>query len=308
MNINPFPYKDKWYKGNLHCHSTESDGRLSPSEVAAIYKSRGWNFLAYTEHRLYTHHKEFDDENFIIIPGVELDVRNEDPLKIYHVVGVGRTDGAGKEAGYKHGEMIARPTWEGLETAQGMIDDLNRKGNLSIFCHPIWSRLELDDFIGLDGFFAMELYNTGCALESHTGLCVDYWDSLLRRGRKVWGVAADDCHHVLQDQCGGWVMVNAPELTIQAITGALEKGHFYSSTGPEIYSLMVQDNKVYVECSPVKAVHFVAYEELGHSYWAPKGGTITSAKHRLNGREKYVRIECVDKEGNTAWSNPIFLK
>ena len=40
----------KWFKGNLHTHTTESDGKLSPEECYALYKSKGYDFLARTDH------------------------------------------------------------------------------------------------------------------------------------------------------------------------------------------------------------------------------------------------------------------
>ena len=50
-NLNSFGMSGKWFKGNLHLHSTNSDGRLSPEEAAKRYKEKGWNFIAFTEHR-----------------------------------------------------------------------------------------------------------------------------------------------------------------------------------------------------------------------------------------------------------------
>ena len=41
-----------WYKGNLHTHSTNSDGRKTPEEIVQIYKDHGYQFLAFTEHEL----------------------------------------------------------------------------------------------------------------------------------------------------------------------------------------------------------------------------------------------------------------
>ena len=38
----------KWYKGNLHTHSTNSDGRLSPEEVIRLYREEDYDFLALT--------------------------------------------------------------------------------------------------------------------------------------------------------------------------------------------------------------------------------------------------------------------
>ncbi len=306
-NFNSFGMGGKWFKGNLHLHSTNSDGRLSPAEAATRYKEKGWNFIAFTEHNLYTHNKELNDGNFLVMPGVELDAVNPDPFRIYHVVGVGK-EPAGEGNGFEAGHRFERPRWKGLESAQALIDTLKVKENLAIFCHPIWSRLELSDFIGLDSFFAMEIYNYGCEVENRTGLCIEYWDSLLRRGRKVWGVATDDAHHLLNDRCGGWIMVKCQELNQKEIVKALLEGRFYSSSGPEMYEFKVTEGTVHVECSPVKAVHFVAYETHGYSCLAEGNETITSASYKLRGNEKYIRIECVDDHGKTAWSNPVFLQ
>ena len=40
----------KWFKGNLHTHTTASDGKLPPEECYALYKSKGYDFLARTDH------------------------------------------------------------------------------------------------------------------------------------------------------------------------------------------------------------------------------------------------------------------
>ncbi|MEL6317668.1 MAG: phosphotransferase, partial [Pseudomonadota bacterium] len=39
-----------FYKGNLHTHSTRSDGGLDPEEVCRRYRERGYDFLALTDH------------------------------------------------------------------------------------------------------------------------------------------------------------------------------------------------------------------------------------------------------------------
>ena len=197
--------------------------------------------------------------------------------------------------------------WKDLGSVQSALDEIRNAGCLAVFNHPIWSRLELTDFIDLDGYSAMEIYNYGCAVESHTGLCIDYWDSLLRRGRKIWGIATDDAHFALEDYCGGWVMVNAPELTIEAVTSALAEGNFYSSSGPEICRYEIEDGAVKVDCSDAREIHFVTYESFGNSLFARSGESLTHGEFRLSGEELYVRVEVVDHSGRTAWSNPIFL-
>ena len=46
-----FKESGRFYRGNLHCHTTRSDGRLSPQEAAAVYQEQGYDFLAVTDHR-----------------------------------------------------------------------------------------------------------------------------------------------------------------------------------------------------------------------------------------------------------------
>ena len=50
-NLNlPFSLPGRFYRGNLHTHSTRSDGRLEPEEVIGRYRERGYDFLALTDH------------------------------------------------------------------------------------------------------------------------------------------------------------------------------------------------------------------------------------------------------------------
>jgi hypothetical protein len=292
---------DKWFKGNLHCHSTVSDGRLDPRSVAGLYRGSGWDFLAFTEHEIYTDLEEFNDESFLVLPGIEIGMGVPGHVdRCHHIVGIHRSFDSMLES--KHMESFSHE-----DDFQGSIDRLLDADYMAVYCHPVWSRAQFQDVAELDGFFAIEIFNNGCVLESHTGLGAAYWDYLLRQGRIVWGVATDDAHHILPDTCGGWVMVNASSLTRADITKALYEGRFYSSTGPEIYAFEIQGDKCLVSCSPVESIHFVSYERRGRSYHAFPGRQLSSAVHKLHGDEVYVRVECVDRYGRTAWSNPIFL-
>src|SRR5262245_15109758 len=46
---NPAP---RWWKGNLHTHTLWSDGDDFPEMVAEWYRTRGYNFLALTDHNV----------------------------------------------------------------------------------------------------------------------------------------------------------------------------------------------------------------------------------------------------------------
>ena len=52
--------KSGLYKADLHCHTTVSDGRLTPLEIKELYMSEGYSIVAYTDHREYVWHKELD--------------------------------------------------------------------------------------------------------------------------------------------------------------------------------------------------------------------------------------------------------
>ena len=53
-----------WYKGNLHLHSTNSDGRKTPEETAKVYQDHGYHFIAFTEHEHYTWDSELNRDGF----------------------------------------------------------------------------------------------------------------------------------------------------------------------------------------------------------------------------------------------------
>ena len=61
-------------KCNFHCHTTCSDGRLSPKDVMAAYRALDYDVLAITDHREVT--RPTADEipaGLTLIPGTELD-------------------------------------------------------------------------------------------------------------------------------------------------------------------------------------------------------------------------------------------
>ncbi|MDX6262978.1 MAG: hypothetical protein QOH84_4666 [Kribbellaceae bacterium] len=46
----PFDLPGRFWRGNLHTHSNDSDGALSPSETARVYREAGYGFVAITDH------------------------------------------------------------------------------------------------------------------------------------------------------------------------------------------------------------------------------------------------------------------
>ena len=184
---NPFALPGQWFKGNLHTHSTTSDGQLTPDEVVDWYRSRGYHFLALTDHRIPSEARPVA-EDFIMLSGIELD--GIDPtVGLFHVIGVGfeRTPDL---SFYED-----NPSW--LETTvdmQEMINNLQAAGAIVFLAHPYWSGEMSKNLLDMEGCFGLEVWNGACEVWDCKGLSAVHWDDLLAAGRRLWGLGTDDCH------------------------------------------------------------------------------------------------------------------
>ena len=301
--------KEKMLKGALHCHTTRSDGRGTPEEVIRYHYQHGYDFLAITDHRNYNLKNYAPDVPITIIPGMEFDSHIEwkNGFRCFHTVCLGPVTGNG----FEQDQQLESGKASNQEEYQPYLDDIHAKGNLTIYCHPEWSSTPARYFENQKGNIAMEIWNSGCALNCDMDTDAAYWDEILGQGKVLYGVATDD-GHAMNEHCNGWVMVRA-ENNVNAILEALKAGEFYSSCGPEIYNFYVEDGKAVVECSPVAKIRF-------HSDKNPTrivrstDGTMMRAEIDLadtwwasSGEYKYVRATVIDKNGKYAWTNPIFL-
>lgn len=349
-----------WYKGNLHCHTTESDGCLTPAEVVKLYQENGYHFLCISDHEKYADYTDqLNQKDFIMIPGAESSVnlilpgeetirRNaEDPDKMtradwlaqrdgflavkktHHIHGIAGTQEMRKNASASYAAIEDLPvfvyetTWDGEQAAQKQIDEFREHGCLVMYNHPLWSKVAPEEYICLKNVWAIEIYNHSTVLDSGLGVDTRDWDSILATGRQIYGVASDDNHNTkpIPDSCGGWVVVNAKELTTECITENLAKGNFYASSGPEIYDWGIKDGIAYVRCSEAERINFICGGAVNAGFTVLKGQMgwkteqerwehreyMTYAEYPLNGQETYIRVECVDKNGKTAWTNALFL-
>jgi hypothetical protein len=292
---NPFDRPGNWYKGCLHVHSTASDGRRAPDDVLAWYQSRGYHFVAITDHNVPSEARTIGD-GWITLAGVEVD--GVDPVAgLYHLVGLGLEL---PELGRERSKRM-----------QDRIEQLRAAGALVCIAHPYWSGQRSAELIDLAGCFALEVYNGGCEIDDAKGFSHVHWDDLLAAGGRLSGLAVDDAHWRMGDRDAGlgWVWVKAPVLTHQAILRALEAGCFYASSGPEIHDLVLDDEggEVTVHCSPAVSIDFVGNGRLSRRVQAATGQRLTEASYRLRDGQRYVRVACLDASGGWAWSNPFFL-
>lgn len=295
-----FAKEGTFLKGNLHCHTTLSDGRNTPEEVANQYAEAGYDFLAITDHRRYNF-SHGADSDLLILPGMEADrFLDGTGMPVVHIVAVGPE----VNNGYADGQEVLYQRGGTEEACQDMIDDILAAGNISILCHPIWSGNTVEAVKSLQSFQMIEVWNSGSALLWGVDSNTYHWDVLLHEGRRVWGVASDD-GHALTENCFGFVLVKA-EKNIPSILNALKNGEFYASCGPEIYDFYIEDGQVYIQCSPVNQI---ILRNFSCPHRLVRGENLTSGQFKLRDLcTDYIRAEVVDAQGHRAWTNPIFLK
>ena len=142
-------------KGNLHSHTTNSDGHWTPEQAVQEFRAHGYQFLCLSEHDLYTDYSsQFDRDDFIILPGLEAsavliaDDGTGARLRTHHMHGILGTDEmiAAASEHFAHMErlepIVCRGSWDGRAVAQELADTLAAHGCAVTYNHPIWSRIE----------------------------------------------------------------------------------------------------------------------------------------------------------------------
>ena len=296
-----FTKENKMLKGGLHCHTTRSDGKCTPEETLILHKENGCDFLALTDHRKYNYAHYAPETGITLIPGMEIDgtFDRENGFRTYHTVCIGSD---GDSNGFSQDEEFICKDVKSDIDFQKHLDAVVAKNNLIFYCHPEWSGTPARYFENLKGYFAMEIWNSGCVIENDMDKNALYWDEMLGNGHKLWGVAVDDGHEK-NHHCKGWVMVNA-ENNVDSILDALKNGSFYSSTGPVIEDFYIEDGKAYVKASEeCSRIWFCADKHPSKQFC-----DVSEASFDMNDGWTYVRAVVMDKNGNRAWTNPIFIK
>jgi hypothetical protein len=285
-----FADKGNWFKGNLHTHTTLSDGRLSPEEVIDLYKSKGYEFLALTDHWVMSRSER--KNGMLMISGCEYDTGDMVNMGIFHIVGVGME----RPVNLKHIP---------LNKPQDIIDAVVGAGGEAILAHPCWSVMDPGDIKMIHGFCGAEIFNSTSDLPANgrradSGVYFDIWGNA---GRLVNCMAADDSHNYSGEQTKSFIMVNAAELTKEAIMQSIHEGNYYASQGPRIDSVTFDSNKIRIKCPKVKTVVFYS-----NTVWCEDRvftGGVEEAEYKIKDTDKYVRIELIDDSGRMAWTSPV---
>lgn len=331
------PEKGQFYKANLHCHTTVSDGRLSPVEMKKEYQKRGYSILAYTDHNVLIPHPKLTDEDFLALYGVEYDIteerKNGEPhyaTKTCHLCLIAIDPDYTVQPCFRstpfyeklpdksvvqRDESIPLYVYEyNADYINDIIKTSRDKGYFVTYNHPAWSQEGYEIYSKYEGMNAMEICNYGCITEGYHDYNPEVYDELLRQGKKLYCIATDDNHNGYPmespycDSFGGFTMIKAEKLEYQTITDALLKGNFYASQGPEIHSLYVEDNKLHIKTSDAARIVFTTALRHGFCAYPLAGDTIHEAEFELRPDDGYVRVTVFDKAGKPADTNAYFVK
>ena len=298
-----FTKPGRFYRGNLHTHSNNSDGALSVEEVCKRYKQAGYDFISLTDHFIGAYDYPisdtvpFRDEKFTTILGAELHSGAMENGELWHILAVGLP------ADFAPANSPAFVPVKDQESGPAIAQRARDAGAYVAIAHPEWSGLSHNDARSIEAAHAVEVYNHGCDVECDRGRGLHSLDLLLSEGRRYNLCATDDAHFFADDHFGGWVMVKAEANEPDLLLEALKAGHSYASQGPDFHSIDWQDNQVEISCSEVASV---IVQGAGCTTVAEHGDSLTSATislERFTNRD-WFRVTVIDKNGKRAWSNP----
>ena len=305
------PESGHFYKANLHSHSTVSDGVLSPEEVKAAYLALGYHAVCFTDHDLLVPHEELCDDSFVALHGYEVGVCKTPgegahvKMPVYHLNLIAREQ--------KNHTMVTVPPEKALsperarawfeksakydtEWLNGYVKAANEAGFLVNYNHPQWSLQTMEDYIGLRGLFGIEVINGG-ALPWGDNTSI-HMETMLRHGIDVLPVAGDDNHS--PHECGlCFTMIKAPALTYADLISALERGDFYTSEGPEISELSLEDGFFTIRTDTPSTVTLLS--ESRH-YRRAENTTCAKLEFKPSSAGEYVRFEVKDATGKKAFT------
>ena len=315
------PECGNFYKANMHMHTTVSDGKFTPEETKKAYMEMGYSIVAFTDHELMLPHPELRDDNFLPITSHEISVDDKDSGKYefkhtYHLNLYSRNPDETRMPLFndkcfwparmrccltKENTVFETSRVYSTDGVNELIRLAKERGFIVCYNHHSWSQQTYNDYIGLNGLWGAECYNTGCV---RGGYPLDddiiVIDDFLRAGKQVFPIASDDSHNE-HDRFGGYIMVKAGSLDYDSVFAALERGDFYASTGPEIETLYIEDGKLHIDCHKAREVYVTTERRAAWIRKAPGRGSDISADIDLN---DYIEISASDEND----SNGSFIR
>ncbi len=301
-----------WYKGEMHCHTYNSDGDSDPLDVIRKAEALGLDFLAITDHNVLTQQIKMRtaDTDLILIPGMEVTT-------------------------YKgHWNIWGDYDWidfrvEQESDMQRSVAEAQRRG-YTVSCNhpkpygPEWVYEAVADFHSIEVWNGpWEMFNTHA---------LEFWEAHLRRGKRYTAVGGSDAHfhqreHIAQlAQPTLWVYCEGDPSAVKLLD-AIRAGHVFISEAPDGPQLYLQaGTHIMGDIIParvdqlqvsVRAVHAIgAIIELCGSEGVLYSNTVETVDWETTftvttQQTRYVRAQLIDHTNShhhiRALTNPLYL-
>lgn len=309
-----------FYKANMHCHTTRSDGRMTPEQVKQWYKSHGYSAVAFTDHSLFASYPELQDEEFLAIAGAETQFvcLNRPHPHTYKTCHLNFWAKDPEKAAF----IPENPAYD-IGQINRYIEAMKKNGFLCGLNHPAWSYQGTEDVLNIRGVDTFEVYNHGAQILCNKGENQVQYAMYLNNGHRAWAVATDDNHSGFDtdgeisgadDTLGGWIQISMPELTYSNFMDAFENGRFYASNGPEFYDLYIDEERdmLVVRCSPVRVIIVKGIYVSAAARAIAKDDSITYAEfpmsQNIRGLEPLIHVEIATTDHKWASSQPYWFE
>jgi hypothetical protein len=301
----------RWFKGNTHTHTLNSDGDSAPDEVVRWYRERGYQFLVLSDHNFLTSVDGLNavlgaDQQFLVVRGEEVtDGVGGKPLHINALDPASLVQP-------QHGASIA-------DALQRNVDAIRAANGIPHINHPNFGwAITTDELGGLKHNTLFEIFNGHPQVNSLGGGGApgleEVWDTILSRGTLLYGIAVDDAHVFKQpgnpNVAGpgrGWVVVRAPRLEARTIVEALERGDFYASTGVVLDDLRADEKSMTVTVRPDTWAKY-RIQFIGKGGRVLREVAAPTATYEITGSEGYVRARVLESNGHVAWIQPVVVR
>jgi hypothetical protein len=298
----------RWYKGNLHSHTLNSDGDSTPEDVVRWYREHGYDFLVLTDHNFLT---GVDGLNavqgaagrFLVVRGEE--VTSSVDRKPLHVNGLDVRRLVEPPQASTVGSML-----------QGMVDGIRAADGVPSINHPNFGwAITADELASVQRTRLFEVYNGHPQVNNEGGGGVpgleEVWDRLLTGGKLLYGIAVDDAHHfkrpwdpTASSPGHGWVYVRSTTLEPRPLVDALERGDFYSSTGVVLDVVEAAADHLRVVVAPAGTSKY-RIQFIGRGGRVLQEAAAAEGTYTFKGEEGYVRAKVFESNGAVAWTQPV---
>lgn len=333
MKKNLFSDGARFYKVNLHCHTTLSDGTVTPEETKEIYKSLGYDAVAFTDHRWTFDVSYLNDDDFLAIRAYEYDIQDahkriyKDYVSPFHTIHVHMNffpkDPKNNKVVCMSPEKVPTQFADKLDKLDELgidivggatfkseftIDCLNKiiktakeNGYIVVLNHPNWSINDYSIYSNLKGLDGLEMINGAMHYDAHMNYVPHVYEEMERAGMRLIITAGDDNHHKFEIG-HAWTMVKANELTQEAIIENVANGNCYVSEGPDINELYLDDDGyIVIRTSKAKGIYMNTIgRRAAHALALNDGEYVTEGRFKVLAEDGFVRFTVVDERGKHA--------